>query len=185
MADGIERRTMLALGAAAGAMPALAEAAQTMNDYPTPGLEFVFQADVELGPIEELGTIDGIRRRIVPIVGGTVKGPRLNGRVMPGGADWQGIRAGDGLTRVFAHYWLKADDGQAISVQNSGLRRAPPAVMQRMMAGEIVPPGAYYFRACPSFEVGDGPHRWLNETVFICVGARLPNKAIVRVYAVT
>ncbi|WP_176484564.1 DUF3237 domain-containing protein [Sphingomonas spermidinifaciens] len=181
MAEGIERRTVLAMGSAM-AVPATATEAQ--GDYPEPRLEFAFQADVALGPIQELGVIDGIRRRIVPIVGGTVTGPRLSGVVMPGGADWQGIRAGDGLTRVFAHYWLKADDGQAISVQNTGLRRAPAAVMQRMMAGEVVPPKSYYFRACPSFEVGDGPHRWLGENIFVCVGARLPDRAIVRVYTV-
>lgn len=181
MAEGVERRTVLAMGSA---MAVPAAAASPADDYPEPRLEFAFQADVALGPIQELGVIDGIRRRIVPIVGGTVAGPRLNGVVMPGGADWQGIRAGDGLTRVFAHYWMKAEDGQAISVQNTGLRRAPAAVMQRLMSGEAVPAKSYYFRACSSFEVGNGPHRWLNENVFVCVGARLPGKAIVRVYTV-
>lgn len=181
----IDRRRLLTasagLAAAAGLAPATAAPPQ---DYPEPRLSFAFQADVALGPIQELGMIDGIRRRIVPIVGGTVTGPRFSGVVMPGGADWQGIRPGDGLTRVFAHYWMKADDGQAVSVQNIGIRRAPAETMKRMMAGEIVPAGDYYFRATPSFEVGIGPHQWMNETVFVCVGARLPGKAIVRVYAV-
>ncbi|MEG3168052.1 DUF3237 domain-containing protein [Sphingomonas sp. LB3N6] len=153
-------------------------------DFPEPYLEYAFQADVALGPIQELGTIDGVRRRIVPIVGGTIAGPRLSGIVLPGGADWQGIRPGDFLTRVFAHYWVKADDGQIISVQNAGIRRANAAVMKRLMAGEMVPPASYYFRTSPSFEVGDGPHRWLNETVFVAIGARTPDHAIIRVYAV-
>jgi hypothetical protein len=57
--------------------------------------------------------------------------------------------------------------------------------MQRLMAGEAVAPNDYYFRASPQFEVGDGPHRWLNETMFVGVGARLPDRAIIRVYAVS
>lgn len=152
---------------------------------PEPGLDFAFELRVMLGPVAELGMIDGVRRRIVPIVGGTVSGPRLNGIVVPGGADWQGLRASDGLARVHAHYWLRADDGQAISVDNGGLRRAEPAVAEQLLAGEIVAPVDYYFRASPSFEVGEGPHRWMNETLFVCVGARLPDEVVIRVYTVT
>lgn len=180
------RRDLLAAGAgllAAGAAgPA---AAQQEGDYPVPGLAFAFQADIDLGPIQELGVIDGMRRRIVPIVGGVVSGPRFRGAVMPGGADWQGVRPSDSLTRVWARYWLKAEDGAAISVQNEGLRRGSPEVMKRLMAGERVGPKEYYFRAAPVIEAGEGPHQWMNETVFICTGARGPNKAIIRFYAVT
>ncbi|MEH3107039.1 MAG: DUF3237 domain-containing protein [Sphingomonas fennica] len=185
MTDGIDRRTVLATGggmALAAAAPAAAASADIA--FPEPRLTFAFEVRAQLGAIQELGTIDGVRRRIVPIVGGTVSGPRLTGQVMAGGADWQGIRPGDGLTRVFAHYWLKASDGQAISVQNSGLRRAPEAVMRRLMAGETVAPADYYFRASPSFEVGAGPHVWLNENLFVCVGARLPDAAVLRIYQV-
>ncbi|MFV3126954.1 DUF3237 domain-containing protein [Niveispirillum sp. KHB5.9] len=163
----------------------VASVAGAAEDYPEPGLSFAFQIDVELGPVQEQGTVDGLRRRIVPITGGRVAGPRLAGRVMPGGADWQGIRPADGLTRVHACHWLQAGDGAVIGVENRSLRRAPPDVMRRLMAGEAMSPRDYYFRATPAFEVGDGPHRWLNESLFICVGARRPDRAIIRVYEVT
>lgn len=165
----------------AASEPALAAA----DRYPMPGLDFAFEAEVLLGPIEELGVIDGMRRRIVPIAGGTVAGPRFNGMVLAGGADWQGVRPADGLTRVYARYWLKADDGTAIGVENTGIRRAPSAVMTRLMAGEPVLPHEYYFRAIPFFEVGEGPHQWMNETMFVCVGARKPDRAIIRVYSIS
>lgn len=185
--DGAARRDLLIAGAAGllAASVALPAEAQQESDYPVPALTFVFQADVALGPIQELGVIDGMRRRIVPIVGGTVSGPRLKGVVMPGGADWQGIRPSDNLTRVWARYWLKADDGAVISVTNEGIRRAPAAVMQRLMAGAAVSPKDYYFRTVPFFEVGEGPHQWMNETMFVCAAARQPDKAIIRVYAVS
>lgn len=155
-----------------------------MVDYPEPRLRFVFQADVDLGPIQELGTVDGLRSRIVPIVGGLVAGPRLNGRIMSGGADWQTVRPGDGLTRVKARYWIEANDGTMIGVDNPGIRRAPAEVTARLLAGEVVAPDSYYFRTMPRFDVGADAHRWLNETVFVGVGARQPDRAIIRFYAV-
>lgn len=180
----MNRRDLLALSAAALATPA--GGAETAGlAYPEPGLRFVFQIDVALGPVQELGSIDGVRRRIIPIVGGTVHGPRLSGTVQPGGADWQDVRPEDGLTRVHAKYWLKADDGTVIGVDNRGVRRAPLPVIRSLMEGKTVPADAYYFRAAPFFDVGDGPHRWLNESLFICVGAREPSKAIIRIYEVT
>lgn len=175
-----------AIGASAAALVASRASARTADPMalPEPSLAFAFEVEVALGPVQELGIVDNVRKRIVPIVGGRFKGDRIKGVVMPGGADWQDIRPADGLTRVFAHYWLKADDGAVISVKNNGIRRARPEVMKRMMAGEIVPPAAYYFRTTPVFDTGAAAHRWLNESIFVCVGARMPDKVVIRTYAV-
>ena len=182
----ITRRRALALGASALASCSLfAQPTSGRSDLPKPGLEFCFEAKVQVDPARELGMIDGMQRRIIPITGGTVSGPRFNGRVVPGGADWQGIRPGDGLTRVFAHYWIESDDGVTVSIENTGIRKAEPAVMSRLMAGEIVPPDQYYFRTTPIFEVGDERYRWLNENVFVCLGARLPDAAVIQFFMVT
>ena len=45
-------------------------------------------------------------RRIVPILGGTVVGPRLSGDILPGGADYQLIRP-DGVAEIEARYTLR------------------------------------------------------------------------------
>lgn len=179
----LNRRSVLTAGTVATAAVA-AQAQASDGGYPEPSLQLAFQLDVELGPIQELGEIDGMRRRIVPIIGGKVHGPRLNGVVMPGGADWQGVRPSDGMTRVYARYWIKTENGAVIGIENSGLRRAPAAVTKRLMAGEDVSPSDYYFRTVPFFETGDASHRWLNETMFLCVGARKPNRAIIRTYEI-
>lgn len=180
------RREAMAIGgfAATTSIPVVPTSAMPDMTLPEPSLEFAFELEVTLGPVEELGVVDNMRKRIVPITGGSIRGKRLNGIVMPGGADWQDIRPEDGLTRVFAHYWLKADDGAVISVRNDGVRYAAPATMKRMMAGEIVPPVDYYFRTCPMFDTGAAAHRWLNEHMFVCVGARLPDRVVIRTYLV-
>ncbi len=180
----LDRRSLLVAGSVAATGAAVTTARAEDGDYPEPALHFAFQLEIDLGPIQELGEIDGMRRRIIPITGGKVHGPRLRGTVMPGGADWQGVRPGDSLTRVYARYWIRSEEGAVIGIENSGIRRAPAAVMKRLMDGEDVAPADYYFRTVPFFETGDSAHRWLNETMFLCVGARKPGRAIIRTYEI-
>jgi hypothetical protein len=148
-----------------------------------PELEFVFQVRARVAPPLELGAVDGLQRRIVPIEGGVVEGPRLSGEVVPGGADWQAILPG-GLTRILARYVIRAEDGAMISVENKGVRRAAPETMARLLAGERVDPSLVYFRAAPTFEAPDGPHGWLNENLFVSAGRRAPDAVEIRIYRV-
>ncbi|MGD1065462.1 MAG: DUF3237 domain-containing protein [Vulcanimicrobiaceae bacterium] len=149
-----------------------------------PALAFVFEIRVTVGDPVDFGlTPRGFRRRIVPITGGTVEGPRLRGRVLTGGGDWQTIRP-DGVWELDARYALEADDGTPIKVINNALRHAPPAVMARLTAGETVPSSAYYFRGTPRFDVAEGPHDWLTRTLFVATGERLRDVVVIRVFAV-
>jgi hypothetical protein len=146
-------------------------------------LEFVFTAFVSIGTPLEAGPIASGRRRIIPITGGHVAGPRLTGSVLPGGADWQVVLP-DGTAQLVARYTLRADDGTLISVVNRGVRRGPPEVLARLAAGEAVDPSAYYFRATPCFEVAPGPHDCLVRSVFVATGERMPDQVVIRVFEV-
>ena len=42
----------------------------------------------------DFGQTQAGHRRVIPIAGGVVSGPKLQGRVVPGGADWQLLRPG-------------------------------------------------------------------------------------------
>ncbi len=180
------RRSFLfgAAGAASLAASEEARAAPAQERDVKPGLEFVFSATVTLGAILEQGTYDGARRRIVPITGGTVEGPRFKGVVLPGGADWQSLRVGDGNTQIYARYTLRHDDGTIVSIVNPGVRRGPPDVMAKLAAGQVVDPASYYFRASPQFDVQPGPHGWLMENTFVCVGKRWPASVALDFYLV-
>lgn len=149
-----------------------------------PGLEPVFSIAVTLGAPLEQGTYDNQRKRIVPITGGTVTGAKFEGVVLPGGADWQTIRVDDGNTHIYARYTLKHPDGTLVSVINPGVRRGPPAVMAMLAGGERVDPSLYYFRASPQFDVAPGPHGWLAENTFVCVGKRWPEAVELDIYRV-
>ena len=146
-------------------------------------LTVVLEGRVEVGTPYELGEVSGGRRRVIPILGGEVHGPRLSAAILPGGADWQTIYPG-GRTAVLARYTLRAADGAHISVVNRGVRHGPEDVMRRLVAGETVDPSLYYFRGTPSFEVAPGPHDWLTRHVFVCTGERMPDLVLLRFYAV-
>jgi Protein of unknown function (DUF3237) len=148
-----------------------------------PDLSHVCDIDVDVGPIHDLGPMPMGRRRMVPILGGVVHGPRLEGAVLPGGADWQ-LGRGDGIVQLVARYAIRTTAGVDIAVTNRGLRRAAPAVMERLGRGEPVDPALVYFRTVPTFEAPAGAYDWLNGSVFVANVARLTDKVRLRVFAV-
>ena len=149
-----------------------------------PALEFEFRVRASLGAPIEQGTWEDRRRRIIPILGGTVEGERFKGIVLPGGADWQTIRLSDGAAQIYARYTLQHEDGAVVGVINPGVRRGPPEVMTRLAKGEAVDPSSYYFRTTPQFEAGPGPHQWLTDNAFVCVGKRWPDAVEIDFYRV-
>lgn len=149
-----------------------------------PSLEFLYTSSVEVGPPLVVGDIGHAERRIIPITGGSFKGPRLAGRVLPGGADWQVIRR-DGVAELEARYTLETDDGALIYVLNKGIRWGPKEVMERLARGEEVRPGEYYFRTRPVFETGVPAYQWLHRLIAVAAGERLPDKVIITAYALT
>ena len=147
----------------------------------TPKLTFAFEVRATVGAPMEVGQVAQGRRRIVAITGGTFEGPGIRGKVMNGGADWQIIRA-DGFTELDTRYTLETDKGQIIYVQNPGMRHAPPDVMKRLLAGELVDPTMVYFRTVPKFETASPELQWLTRAVFVGMGERYPNDVRIRFY---
>ena len=126
---------------------------------------------VTLDPARNLGETPLGRRRIIGITGGSFSGRRLSGKVLPGGADWQLIRA-DGVACLDARYTLECGDGALIYVNNKGLRHGPKEAMERLSRGEEVDPALIYTRTTPWFETSDARYAWLNKIVCVGTGAR-------------
>jgi Protein of unknown function (DUF3237) len=148
------------------------------------GLEFAFEITAQIGVPLTGGAGRLGQRRIIPITGGTVQGPRLNGRVLPGGADYELVRP-DGNSRLEAHYGIEAEDGTPIYIVNRGLYVAPASVTARLDAGEDVPPTDYYLRAAPVFDAPDGPHGWLSDHLFVSACRFTPDAVTIKVFLVT
>ena len=61
---------------------------------PAPRLEHLCDLAVIISAPVEVGQTPAGLRRMIPITGGTVTGPRVNGKVLVGGADFQLILEG-------------------------------------------------------------------------------------------
>jgi hypothetical protein len=150
-----------------------------------PELEFVFEMRIHLGERAHTQPLPGGgKRAFVPVTGGEIDGPRLNGQIVPySGGDWPHIRS-DGTAIFNARYMLEASDGALIHIRNRGIRHGPAQVIERIMARETVDPSEYYMRLAPVFEAPAGPHEWLTRTVFIGTGDRRADHSIFRYWAV-
>jgi hypothetical protein len=145
--------------------------------------EPIFRILCEVANILDLGPAPFGHRRVVNLLGGTVAGARLNGRILPGGADWQ-IMAGDGALDIHARYTIESDAGALIQVDSKGMRHGPPEVLARLARGEDVDPLLYYFRTVMRFETGHPSADWLNRILALARGAREKNAVKLDVYEV-
>lgn len=146
-------------------------------------LNQVFTAKIEVDKPIEIGNVGSGIRRVIPITGGTFEGPDLKGIILPGGADYQLIRH-DGVTEVVAHYTIQTDDGIPIYVVNKGYRHGPKAIIDKLIRGEEVPDGSYYFKTSPVFETGSEKYDYLNKMIFIGEGIRKPSYVKIEVFQV-
>lgn len=118
-----------------------------------PLCEFVYEAIVDIADVQNLGQSLQGQRFIVNILGGEFSGPRMKGRVLPGGADRQLLRP-DGIKELDALYEMQTDDGAVITVHNQVVVDMPT-------------PEQRYARSVVKFRAPAGPYEWLNRRVFV------------------
>lgn len=133
-----------------------------------PALEFVYAAEVEIGPRRDLGPTRGGHRWQIDILGGRFEGPRLRGTVLAGGADRQWLRP-DGVKELHAIYEMQTEDGAVLAIDN------------RVCIDESAP-GGRYLRSVVRITAPDGPHEWLNRRVFVgTLQGLMPQRQAVRI----
>jgi hypothetical protein len=147
------------------------------------GTQPIFTIHAELADMMKFGRTPYGERRVIGILGGSVRGSKLQGRILPGGADWQIIRS-DGAADISARYTIETDAGARILVSSEGLRHGPSDVMKRLARGDSVDPSLYYFRTVMRFETADPAVGWLNRILALARGQREANAVRLDVYEV-
>jgi hypothetical protein len=140
---------------------------------PAPELERIADCYVEVAPPIDVGETPDGRRRLVPILGGRFHG-RLQGRVLPGGADFQLIK-GPSLVYLQARYVLETEDKELVYIENDAIRVASPELLARLNRGEVVDPSLVYCRTRPRFETAAKSLAWLMESTFVGTARRAPD----------
>jgi len=151
----------------------------------TPQLQtqYAFTITARIGDVVSAGEIGHGVRRIIPILGGEVRGDRVNGKVCPFGADFQIVRSNE-LIELEAKYAFETDDGAIVYVENKGMRFGPVDLLLKLKRGEPVDPKLIYFRTVPKFETGASKYGWLMEHIFIGSAARHADRVVIDVHQV-
>jgi hypothetical protein len=122
-------------------------------------------------------------RRHIPILGGDFSGERLSGNLLPGGADFQLLRA-DRAAELDVRMSLQTNDGAIIHLKGTGLRHGPAAVLERLAKGETVDRSEYYFRQTMFFEAPSGAYDWLNRIIGIGMGERRNDHVLIEAFEI-
>src|ERR1700748_1780467 len=144
---------------------------------------YVFTITARIGEVTIAGETGHGVRRIIPILGGEVRGERVNGKVCAFGADFQIIRPNE-LIDLEAKYAFETDDGATVYVENKGTRFGPVELLQKLKRNEPVDSKLIYFRTVPRFETGHANYRWLMEHIFVASAARHADRVVIDVHQV-
>ena len=144
--------------------------------------EFLFTLALEI-QVSSLGETPYGNRRIFHFDGGSFEGPKLKGKVLPGGGGSSLIRR-DEVLEVDVRLSLETEDMHQISMAWKGLRHGPKEVMDRLYRGEIADPRSYYFRTTPYFETSSEKYGWMNRICAIATGSLGANARTLDVFQV-
>lgn len=130
-----------------------------------PVFKHVFDIRAEISGAIDVGDVPHGKRIVIPITGGEVTG-MVNGKILPGGADYQIIDRAGQQSELKAIYTIMTDDSVPINVTNEGINRFKE--------------GDYYFMTSPKFECDkSSKYGWLNNRIFVCRPVKFENNAIV------
>jgi Protein of unknown function (DUF3237) len=127
---------------------------------PTVSIETEYLATVE-APLEP-GQSAGSRVMVDVPAGGTVRGPKINGTLVPPAGDWLTVMP-DGILRLDVRATIKTNDGEIILVTYSGAFAANKEVNDRLNNGEAITSKDAYFITAPQFSTGSKKYEWLNQ----------------------
>ena len=149
-----------------------------------PELEHLFSYNATLAdPQQMVGKGPKGTRMIAQVTGGRVEGPKLNGKILPGGGDWALIDETNTL-RLDARLTIETDDGALIFVSYRGvITPMEPEIIMKAFSGTLEP-GELYYRTTPIFETGDERYAWLNTMVCVASGNIGPTEVSYDVFGV-
>ena len=88
------------------------------------------------------------------------------------------------MTELDTRYAMETDDGALIEIVNYGYRHGPAEVIERLAAGEDVPPDSYYMRTQARLETGDSKYAWVNRMLFVGAGARRESSVHISLFVI-
>jgi hypothetical protein len=129
-----------------------------VGSLPEPRFELIFGLSLEVHKPDRIGPTHAGSRRVIRVSSGSFEGPKLKGRVLPGGSDWIVVRHESHVLNQDVRLVLQTDDDHNILMSYRGMRHGPEDVIRQVDSGEDPDPSEYYFRTAPIFEAPDGEY---------------------------
>jgi hypothetical protein len=133
----------------------------TWADGPTVAIQPEYLMTLE-APLDPAFQPMGARLVVNVPTGGTVRGPKIMGKVVPPAGDWL-YPMPDGSLRLDVRATIKTDDGQLILVEYGGVIVPSKEVMDRFNKGEVITSKDEYFITAPRFTTASKKYAWLNH----------------------
>lgn len=134
-----------------------------------------------LKPAVEVGNGPYGTRMFFEVTGGSFEGPRLRGKILPGGGDWLLLDA-EGVAHLDVRVVFATDDGAQIYVQYPGVIVFDATTQAAIAGGTATQYGDTHWVTQPRFETGDPRYAWLNRVMAIGEGRAVPGAVEYRVY---
>ena len=145
-------------------------------------VEHLFDMHVDLEPAQLIPTAVGTRMTYV-VTGAQIAGPKLTGKLLPGGGDWVCVGT-DAVGRADIRATIRTSDGVLIHHHALGIASVPAESLARLGAGEALRFADAYVRMTPRFETSDERYAWLSSAVCVSYAALGPNYIDYRIYKV-
>lgn len=142
----------------------------------------IFDMMVHLqAPLDVGGTPKG-NRQILIGDRGVFRGERLEGTILPNGADWFLVRP-DGVGELDVRVVLRTEDDELIYMRSEGFLKYSSEMAKAVLSG-TADPADYYFRERTVFETGSQKYGWLNSIVAVGTGWYQPGMVGMSIYEI-
>ncbi|WYZ43291.1 hypothetical protein EsH8_VI_000990 [Colletotrichum jinshuiense] len=154
-----------------------------------PHLDFIYRIVCDMDSnISEIHNVDktDITRVVLPILSGSVKGPRIEGKIVErSGADWaERVGVDKVFTRLHARYTLKTNDDIFILVDAEGIYRSGPGQKEKPPS-TVSQDEVEYFTHIKFEAPGRSPYNWMNSVVAIGVMTMFEGRPVIDCYRLT
>ena len=130
-------------------------------------LEYLCSFSGTLDMPQAIGPVPEGLRLVFPVTGGRIDGPRLHGRVLPGGGDWF-VGRPDGIGILDVRMTIETDDGGLIYVAYSGVGDLGEDGYEKALRGELPP--VLQLRTAPRFVTAHPDYEWINRLQCVGIG---------------
>ncbi|KAL0934651.1 uncharacterized protein CTRU02_211450 [Colletotrichum truncatum] len=154
-----------------------------------PHLDFIYRIVCDMDPdVSEIRNVNntGVTRLVLPILRGSVEGPRIKGSIVErSGADWaEQVSPGKVFSRLSARYTLKTNDGVHILVNAHGIYRSGPGQTEKM-SSTVSQDEVEYFTHINFEAPGGSLYDWMNGILAVGVMTMFEGRPVIDCYRLT